>query len=59
VTLTDAVRIRFTARVIRSEQPLPSARIGTAAVIENYEFLRSSRSSELLSALQRNWEAEN
>src|ERR1700737_5596163 len=26
VTLTDAVRVRFTARVIRVEHPLPSAR---------------------------------
>jgi PilZ domain-containing protein len=41
VTLTDSVRVRFTARVIRVEDPLPSARIGVAAVIEDYEFLRS------------------
>jgi hypothetical protein len=42
VTLTDAVRVRFTARVIRVEDPLPSARIGVAAIIEDYEFLRSA-----------------
>lgn len=42
VTLTDAVRIRFTARVIRVDDPLPSARVGIAAVIEDYEFLHSS-----------------
>jgi hypothetical protein len=53
ITLTDAVRVRFTARVIRVESPLPSARIGTAAMIEDYEFLRSTGSSELLTALQR------
>jgi hypothetical protein len=53
ITLTDAVRVRFTARVIRVEAPLPSLRIGTAAMIEDYEFLRSTGSSELLSALQR------
>ena len=41
ITLTDPVRVRFTARVIRVESPLPSLRIGTAALIENYEFLRS------------------
>jgi len=52
VTLTDAVRVRFAARVIRVEEPLPSARIGTAALIENYEFLRSNGSPDLLSALQ-------
>ena len=53
ITLTDAVRVRFTARVIRVESPLPSLRIGTAAMIEDYEFLRSTGSSDFLSALQR------
>ena len=52
VTLTDAVRVRFSARVIRVENPLPSARVGVAAVIENYEFLRSDASSDLFAALQ-------
>ncbi len=59
VTLTDAVRVRFTARVIRVENPLPSARIGVAAMIENYEFLRSNGSPDLLSALQKEWKATN
>src|SRR5271169_2414428 len=45
VTLTDAVRVRFTARVIRTEKPLPASRVGIAAVIENYEFLRSAASA--------------
>ena len=53
ITLTDAVRVRFTARVIRVESPLPSSRIGTAALIEDYEFLRSTGSSDFLSALSR------
>ena len=53
ITLTDAVRVRFTARVLRVESPLPSARIGTAAVIENYEFLKSAGSSDFLDALTR------
>jgi hypothetical protein len=53
ITLTDAVRVRFTARVIRVESPLPSSRIGTAAMIEDYEFLRSTGSTDFLSALQR------
>jgi hypothetical protein len=57
ITLTDAVRVRFTARVIRVESPLPSQRIGTAAMIEDYEFLRSGGSTDFFSALQR--EAEN
>jgi hypothetical protein len=37
ITLTDAVRVRFTARVIR----------------EDYEFLRSSGATDFFSALQR------
>jgi PilZ domain len=53
ITLTDAVRVRFTARVIRVESPLPSLRIGTAAMIEDYEFLRSAGSTDFISALQR------
>jgi hypothetical protein len=59
ITLTDAVRVRFSARVIRSESPLPSARIGTAAMIENYEFLRSPGSTDFLSAFQGDWKATN
>ncbi|HKN18101.1 MAG TPA: PilZ domain-containing protein [Candidatus Sulfotelmatobacter sp.] len=59
ITLTDAVRVRFTARVIRSESPLPSLRVGTAAMIEDYEFLRSGGSTDLLSALQKEWKAAN
>jgi PilZ domain len=55
ITLTEAVRVRFIARVIRVENPLPSARIGVAAMIEDYEFLRSSASANLLSALQTGW----
>jgi len=57
ITLTDAVRVRFTARVIRVDSALPSLRVGTAAMIEDYEFLRSTGSTDFLSALQR--EAEN
>jgi hypothetical protein len=52
VTLTDAVRVRFTARVIRSESPMPSSRVGTAAMIEDYEFLRSNGTPDFLSAFQ-------
>jgi len=55
VTLTDAVRVRFTARVIRVEDPLPPARIGVAAMIENYEFLRSGGSPDLVTALDNEW----
>jgi hypothetical protein len=52
VTLTEAIRVRFGARVIRIEHPQPSTRIGVAAMIEDYEFLQSGSSSGFLSALQ-------
>ena len=52
ITLTDSVRVRFTARVLRVESPLPPSRIGTAAMIEEYEFLRS-RPEEERSSLPR------
>jgi hypothetical protein len=55
ITLTEAVRVRFTARVLRVEPPLPSRRIGIAAKIENYEFLRSSDPPDLFSALEKGW----
>ncbi len=41
VTLTEPVRVRFTARVIRVDSKLPVARVGVAAFIEEYEFLNS------------------
>jgi len=59
VTLTDPVRVRFTARVIRVEQPLPSARIGIAAVIEEYEFLRSTGAAEGFPQMQNQWKTSN
>jgi len=59
VTLTDAVRVRFVARVIRVENPLPSDRIGVAAMIENYEFLRANGSPDFLAALQKDWSEKN
>ena len=56
VTLTDAVRVRFTARVIRVDSPLPSARIGVAAAIEEYEFLRNASTAGFVGALRPLWE---
>jgi hypothetical protein len=44
ITLTDSVRVRFTARVVRVEDPLPASRVGIAAFIEEYEFLRAAPS---------------
>ncbi len=52
VTLTDAVRVRFSARVVRVEAPLPPSRIGVAALIEEYEFLRSNPATDYASEMQ-------
>lgn len=46
ITLTDAIRVRFVARIVRIEQPLPVSRIGVAAVIEEYEFLRPNANGD-------------
>jgi hypothetical protein len=51
VTLTDPVRVRFTARVVRVEAPLPVSRVGVAALIEEYEFLRTSPGADHLSSM--------
>ena len=47
VTLTDPVRVRFTARVVRIENSESMSGVGVAAMIEEYEFLRSSPASEV------------
>ena len=51
VTLTDAVRVRFITRVVRVEAPLPASRIGVAALIEEYEFLRSNPVADFASEI--------
>jgi hypothetical protein len=48
ITLTDPVRVRFVARVVRVEAPLPVSRIGVAALIEEYEFLPSNSGMDFL-----------
>jgi hypothetical protein len=45
ITLTDSVRIRFMARVVRIDRA-PISQIGVAAYIEEYEFLRSNPTTE-------------
>jgi len=51
ITMTDPVRVRFRARIIRVEEPLPVSRVGIAAVIEEYEFLRSTSDNEASAAM--------
>ena len=59
VTLTEPVRVRFTARVVRVDAPLPGSRIGNAVLIEAYEFLRSRAEPGYLENLPRSWEQGN
>jgi hypothetical protein len=40
------VRVRFLARVLRVEAPIPASRVGVAAFIEEYQFLRSNSGTE-------------
>ncbi|HEV3207889.1 MAG TPA: PilZ domain-containing protein [Terriglobales bacterium] len=49
VTLTEPVRVRFTARVVRVETSHSVTGVGVAAMIEEYEFLRSNPSVEMSS----------
>ncbi len=46
VTLTEPVRVRFTARVVRVDTPQAFAGVGVAAMIEEYEFLRSNAAAD-------------
>jgi PilZ domain len=55
VTLADAVRVRFTAHVVRVDSAVPASRLGVAALIENYEFLRSPQTNEYLDSLDSKW----
>jgi hypothetical protein len=51
ITLADPVRIRFLARVLRIDTA-PISRVGVAAFIEEYEFLRSNPATNQLSDLE-------
>ena len=52
LTLADPVRVRFVARVVRVE-PQTGMRMGVAAAIEEYEFLRSEQEGS--TGLQPGW----
>ena len=55
VTLTDPVRVRFLARVVRVVPEKLATRVGVAAVIEEYEFIRAGGGSENFAGLQPGW----
>jgi hypothetical protein len=52
VTLTEPVRVRFIARVVRVESSPSVSSIGVAAMIEEYEFLRSNAAAEFSSGMR-------
>src|SRR5712691_10408044 len=52
VTLTEPVRVRFTARVVRVENSQSASSIAVAAMIEEYEFLRSDTAAEFGSGMR-------
>ena len=52
VTLTEPVRVRFTARVVRVENSHSASSIGVAAMIEEYEFLRFNSAPEFRSGMR-------
>jgi len=59
ITLTDSVRVRFTAKVVRVDAPLPASRVGVAALIEEYEFLRSLSDPDYAATFQNDWSGSN
>ncbi|GAC1430869.1 MAG: hypothetical protein NVS1B11_05640 [Terriglobales bacterium] len=54
ITMTEPVRVRFTARVVRVDAPLPMSRIGIAAMIQEYEFLNAHPVSNYAAAPRGN-----
>ena len=56
LTLSDPLRVRFLARVIRVE-PQDATRVGVAAAIEEYEFVRSEEDGS--AGLQPGWSFGN
>lgn len=56
VTLTEKVRVRFEARVVRVEpQRFAGAPVGVAATIEAYEFLRGYPLEHLEESPEPDW----
>jgi hypothetical protein len=55
VTLTDPVQVKFLARVVRVEGERTATRVGVAAVIEEYEFIRPSDETQDSAGMQPGW----
>ncbi len=51
----EPVRVRFLARVVRVQSDGSSTRVGVAALIEEYEFLRPDGESAASSGMEPSW----
>src|SRR4051812_22456957 len=56
VTLSDPLQVRFIARVLRVEPKESVDPVGVAAMIEEYEFLRSENDIRGSAGLQPSWQ---
>jgi hypothetical protein len=55
VTLSDPLRVRFIARVLRVEAQDSAERAGVAAIIEEYEFLQPADGMQGSANLEPSW----
>ena len=55
VTLSDPLRVRFIARVLRVEAQDSAERAGVAAIIEEYEFLQPADETRGSASLEPSW----
>jgi len=55
VTLSDPLQVRFIARVLRVEPKGSAERVGVAAMIEEYEFLRAENDVRRSADLEPSW----
>jgi hypothetical protein len=58
VTLTNPLNVRFAARVLRVQPVGPSDRVGVAAMIEEYEFLRAEEGAPSSAELTQNYPSQ-
>lgn len=54
ITLAEPLRVRFLARVVRVVSEKPATRVGVAAVIEEYQFIRPGDEAQDIS-VQPEW----
>jgi hypothetical protein len=55
ITLAEPLQVRFLARVVRVISEKPVTRVGVAAVIEEYQFIRPGDESQDVAGMQAGW----